>query len=197
MADSPHDLTELLIQWSNGNEEALKDLMPLVYGQLRRVAAGYLRHERPNHTLESAAVVNEAYLRLIDQRKVHWENRAHFFGIAAHIMREILVDHARSRQTAKRGRGVERLEIDEVVDQAQQRSVDLIALDEALSALEKLDPQKSRVVELRFFGGLSIEETAEVMGLSAATVKRHWVLAKGWLHRAVSEAASERSGHDA
>jgi RNA polymerase sigma factor (TIGR02999 family) len=192
MADSPHDLTALLIQWSDGNEEALKDLMPLVYGQLRRVAAGHLRRERPNHTLESAAVVNEAYLRLVDQRKVHWQNRAHFFGIAARIMREILVEHARSRHTAKRG-GVERLGIDEAVDQAQHRGVDLIALDEALSALEKLDPQKNRVVELRFFGGLSIEETAEVLGLSAATVKRYWVVAKGWLHREVSE----RSGHDA
>ena len=160
--------------------------MPLVYEELRRLAGSYLRRERPDHTLQSAALVNEAYVRLIDQNQVQWQNRAHFFGIAAQMMRRILVDHARSHKAAKRGSGMPVLALDEAVVEAQNRGVDLLGLDEALQKLEKIDPQQSKIVELRFFSGLSIEETATVLGISPATVKRDWAAARAWLYREVS-----------
>jgi len=185
MSEAPdqQQLTQLLVDWSAGNQRAMEALTPLVYGELRRLADAYLRRERPNHTLQSGALVNEAWLRLIDQSRVQWQNRAHFFGVAAQMMRRILVDHARSRVAAKRGAGVTLLSIDKVVAGSNPANIDLIALDAALDKLAELDPQQSRIVELRFFGELSIEETAEVAGVSPATVKREWALAKGWLFR--------------
>ena len=160
--------------------------MPLVYDELKRLAGSYLRRERPDHTLQSAALVNEAYLRLVDQKQVQWQNRAHFFGIAAQMMRRILVDHARGHNAAKRGAGMPVLALDEALAEAQGRSVDLIGLDDALQKLEKIDPQQGKIVELRFFSGLSIEETATVLGISPATVKRDWAAARAWLYREVS-----------
>ena len=183
-------ITQLLVQWKGGNQQALDALMPLVYRELKRLAGSYLRRERPDHTLQSAALVNEAYLRLVDQKQVQWQNRAHFFGIAAQMMRRILVDHARGQHAAKRGAGVELLELDEALAQVQKRGVDLLGLDEALQRLEKMDPQQARIVELRFFSGLSIEETAEVLGISPATIKRDWSAARAWLFRELSTGAT-------
>ena len=183
---SPHDVTQLLINWSNGNREAIDKLLPLVYKELRQVADRYLRRERSDHTLQATALVHEAYLKLIDQRNVRWQNRAHFFGVAAQAMRRILVDHARSHQTAKRGSGSLKVSLDEGIDLSDERAADLIALDDALTRLAEIDPQKSRIVELRFFGGLSIEETAEVLGIGTATVIRQWRMAKAWLYGEVS-----------
>ena len=160
--------------------------MPLVYGELKRLAGSYLRRERQDHTLQSAALVNEAYMRLVDQSQVRWQNKSHFFGIAAQMMRRILVDHARGHKAAKRGAGVELLELNEAVTQAQKQSIDLLGLDDALKTLEKMDAQQSRIIELRFFGGLSIEETAEVLEISPATVKRDFAAARAWLYRAVT-----------
>jgi RNA polymerase sigma factor (TIGR02999 family) len=180
-----HELTQLLIDWSNGDKAALDRLMPLVYDELRRLAHHYMSRERPGHTLQTTALVNEAYLRLIDQKNVSWQNRAHFFGIAARLMRHILVEHARNRQAAKRGGAQIKLSLSKVDRIASRPDVNLIALDEALGRLEAIDPQKSRIVELRYFGGLSIEETAEVVGVSPATVKRDWSLARAWLRREV------------
>jgi RNA polymerase sigma-70 factor, ECF subfamily len=179
---SPHDVTRLLIQLTDGNRTVLDDLLPLVYGELRSLAANYLRRERSAHTLQPTALVHEAYLRLIDQSQVRWQNRAHFFGVAAQMMRRILVDHARGHNAEKRGGEVHKLSLDENVDVTDERATDLIALDDALTALAALDEQKSRIVELRFFGGLSVEETAEVLGVSAPTVKRQWRMAKAWLY---------------
>jgi RNA polymerase sigma factor (TIGR02999 family) len=181
-------VTQLLKQWQEGNEQALEALMPLVYGELKRLAGSYLRRERPDHTLESAALVNEAYLRLVDQTHVQWQNKAHFFGIAAQMMRRILVDHARSHKASKRGAGMPALALDEAVAQVQSQSIDLLGLDEALEKLEKVDPQQSKIVELRFFGGLSIEDAANVLGISPATVKRDWAAARAWLYREVGGA---------
>jgi len=180
------DVTALLAKWNGGDNAALEELMPLVYGELKRLAGSYLKRERPDHTLQSAALVNEAFLRLVDQSKVRWQNKSHFFGIAAQMMRRILVDHARGHKAAKRGAGAELLELNEAVAQAQKQSIDLLGLDEALDTLEKMDPQQSRIIELRFFGGLSIEETAEVLGISSATVKRDFAAARAWLYRAVT-----------
>jgi RNA polymerase sigma factor (TIGR02999 family) len=176
-----HDVTQLLVAWGNGDRAAFDRLMPLVYEELRRLARHYMSRERPGHTLQSTALVNEAYLRLVEQEGMRWENRAHFFGIAARLMRQILVDHAKSRQAAKRGGGQYRLSLSKVDRLTSRPDVDLIALDEALGRLEVLDPQKSRIVELRYFGGLGIEETAEVMGISPAKVKRDWKMARAWL----------------
>jgi len=159
--------------------------MPLVYAELKRLAGSYLRRERPDHTLQSAALVNEAYLRLVDQTQTQWQNKAHFFGIAAQMMRRILADHARGHNAAKRGAGMPELELNEAVAQAQTKSVDLLDLEEALQKLEKLDAQQGKIVELRFFGGLSIEDTANVLGVSPATVKRDWAAARAWLFREV------------
>lgn len=188
---SSGQVTHLLKQWQEGNGAALEALMPLIYSELKRLAASYLRRERPDHTLQSAALVNEAYLRLIDQTQVSWQNKAHFFGIAAQMMRRILVDHARGHNAAKRGAGMPVLALDEAVAQAQKQSIEVLGLDEALEKLEKLDPQQRKIIELRFFGGLSIEDVANVLGISPATVKRDWAAARAWLYR---EVGARRNG---
>ena len=179
---APNQITQLLVDWSNGRQEALAELLPVVYGELRRAARRSLRRERPNHTLSGTALVNEVYLQLVDQTAVQWQNRAHFFGIAANLMRQILVQHARRHQTAKRGGGQDLVALDEAAVVPTERSVDLVALDEALNNLAERDARKSRIVELRFFGGLSTEETAELLGISPRTVKREWRLTKAWLY---------------
>lgn len=184
------DLTYLLIQWSKGDSAALDALVPLVYDELRRLAQLYLSREKPGHTLSSTALVHEAYLRLVKQKGVTWQNRAHFFAVAARMMRRILVDHARSHGYAKRGGGAMTLSLDESIAPAPQREMDLVALDDALDTLAKLDERQSRMVELRFFGGLSIEETSEVLGVSAPTVKREWASARAWLYREISGSPS-------
>ena len=181
----PSQVTELLVAWSQGDERALEALTPLVYGELRRLAYAYMRQERPGHTLQSTALVHEAFLRLIDQR-VQWNSRAHFFGIAAQMMRRILVDHAKAQAAAKRGAGTPRLELEEQLAEAPRRDVDLLALDEALDRLTKIDPQRSRIVEMRFFGGLSNDEAALVLGISPATVQRQWSGARAWLYHELS-----------
>jgi RNA polymerase sigma-70 factor, ECF subfamily len=180
-------ITQLLIAWSDGRREALDDLMPLVYADLRRVAAGYMRREAVGHALQPTALVHEAYVRLIDQKQVKWRNRAHFFGVAAGMMRRILVDHARKRHAEKRGGDWERVTLvgDEVAAESP-REIDVLALHEALERLAEFDPQQERIVELRYFGGLTIEETAEVVGISAATVVREWTIAKAWLRADLS-----------
>ena len=180
---SSERVSKLLLNWGQGDQGAREALIPLVYDELRRLARRYLRRERPDHTLQSAALVNEAYLRLIRQDQPQWQNRAHFFGVAAQLMRHILVDHARNRAAAKRGAGAPRLTLDPDVALPQTRDVDLVALDDALNQLAILDPQQSRLVELRFFGGLSIEETSVVLSVSPATVKREWATARAWLQR--------------
>lgn len=177
------DVTQLLHKWSTGDSAALNALIPLVYAELRRLARHYLQGERQDHTLSSTALVHEAYLRLIKQSDVTWQNRAHFFGIASQMMRRILVDHARSHAYAKRGGGAVTLALDEALAVADKREIDLVALDDALAGLAKLDERQSRLVELRFFGGLSIEETSEVLGVSAPTLKRDWASARAWLFR--------------
>jgi RNA polymerase sigma factor (TIGR02999 family) len=184
---APGDVTQLLIDWSRGDQEALAKLMPLIYDELRRLAARYLRHERPDHTLQPTALVHEVYLRLINQSRVQWQSRAHFFGIAAQAMRRILVDHARRHHAAKRGGLQPRLSLDEAVRVSAAHSADLIALDDALSRLAAIDAQQSRIVELRFFGGLTVAETAAVIGASPPTVKRHWTVAKAWLYREIRQ----------
>ena len=192
-------VTQLLLDWSGGDERALGELMPLVYGELRRLADRQLRAERRNHTLQRTALVHEAYLRLINQKNVSWQGHAQFIGLAAQLMRRILIDHARARRRAKRGGGVAPISLDqtgmilgsgdeegqrvEALEVVENPAVDLAAIDEALTRLEALDPKQGRIVELRFFGGLSIEEAAEVLGVSPATVKREWALARAWLHR--------------
>jgi len=182
-ADSSTRINKLLADWGQGNEEAREALIPVVYNELRRQARRYLRGERIDHTLESAALVNEAYLRLVRQEAPQWQNRAHFFGVATQLMRHILVDHARKRIAAKRGAGAPVLALDPELAPAQKPGIDLVALDDALSKLTALDSQQGRLIELRFFGGLSIEETAVVLGVSPATVKREWVTARAWLRR--------------
>ena len=184
--NTAREVTELLCLWSGGDHAALESLMEAVYSELRSLARSYLRRERPGNTLQSTALVHEAYLRLIDQKNVTWQNRAHFFGIAAHMMRHILVDYARSRQASKRGSGVSLLSLDEAVAGSGPRDLNLLVLDQALESLARIDPQQSRIVELRFFAGLSIDETAEVLKISPATVKREWAMAKAWLYREMS-----------
>ena len=181
-----HEVTQLLQAWSDGQQEALDKLMPLVYEELHRLARHYMRRERPGHILQTSALVNEAYLRLIDASQVNWQNRAHFFAISAGLMRRILVDWARTHQSQKRGAGAPAISLNEDLDLSEDR-MDLAALDDALKALAALDSRKSRVVELRFFGGLSVEEAAEVLKVSPETVKRDWKLAKVWLLRELSE----------
>jgi RNA polymerase sigma factor (TIGR02999 family) len=174
------------VKWSKGDSAALDALIPLVYGELRRLARHYLQQEKQGHTLSSTALVHEAYLRLIKQTDVTWQNRAHFFGVASQMMRRILVDHARKQAYAKRGGGALTLALDDAVSTPKQREIDLVALDDALDGLAKLDRRQSRLVELRFFGGLSIEETSEVLGVSTPTVKRDWASARAWLFRELS-----------
>ncbi len=188
------DVTQLLVNWSKGDQSALEELMPLVYGELRRLAGSYLRRERSNHTLQSTALVHEAFMRLVNQHDVQWRNRAHFYAIAAQMIRRILVDYARSQHAEKRGSGAIKLELDEAMAVAQTGTdIDLLGLNDALDALAELDERQSRIVELRFFAGLSIEETAEVMHLSPASIKREWQTARAWLFRRMTRT----SPHDA
>jgi RNA polymerase sigma factor (TIGR02999 family) len=177
------DVTALLGDWSRGNQTALNQLLPLVYAELRRVAARQLRTERTNHTLQPTALVHEVYIRLVDQRQVDWQNRAHFFGVAAQVMRRILVDHARRRGASKRGAGVRCVSLDEAKDVAASHEIPVLALDHALARLETVDAELAKIVELRAFGGLTIEEAAHVLSVSPSTVKRDWRTAKAWLNR--------------
>jgi RNA polymerase sigma factor (TIGR02999 family) len=186
MAESNEAITELLLAWGNGDESALERLMPMVYAELRRLAHHYMNRERGGHTLQTTALVNEAYLKLIDSSRVRWQNRAHFFAVSAQLMRRILVDFARSRHYQKRGGAARQVSLDEALVVSAARGDDLVALDDALTALAAIDKRKSEVVELRFFGGLSVEETAEVLKVSPDTVMRDWRLAKAWLLRELS-----------
>jgi RNA polymerase sigma-70 factor, ECF subfamily len=186
MASAPANVTELLVGWGRGDKEALDQLVPIVYEELRRQASRYLRRERVGHTLQTTALIHEAYLRLIDQRNVAWQNRAQFFGIAAQLMRRILVDHARTRKRLKRGGSDIRLSLGDAEVFAKAQDLDVVALSEALDRLEAIDPQQAKVVELRFFSGLTVEETAAVLDISPATIKREWSMAKAWLHREIS-----------
>ena len=186
MPTTPHEVTQLLVDWGNGNQAALDKLMPLVYEELRRLAHRHMNRERPGHTLQTSALVNEAFVRLVDQRDVHWQNRYHFFGIAAQMMRRILVDYARTRQYAKRGGHARQVSLNEGLIASKERSAEVLALDEALKRLSVMDQRKGQIVELRFFGGLSIEEAAEVLGVSPGTVMRDWTLAKAWLRKEIT-----------
>jgi len=181
----PQQVTQLLVDWSNGNQGALDQLMPLVHEELHRLAHHYMSRERPDHTLQTSAVVNEAYLRLVDQNDLHWQNRAQFFGLASQLMRHILVDHARSHTRAKRG-GRQKVALEDVAILNPERGAELIGLDEALKRLAAIHPRKGQVVELKFFGGLSVEEIAEVLKVSPVTVMRDWSFAKSWLHREIT-----------
>jgi RNA polymerase sigma factor (TIGR02999 family) len=198
-------VTQLLAAWSEGDQRALDELMPLVYGELRRLAQSHLRRERPGHTLQRTVLVHEAFLRLVNQKEVRWQGRAHFLGLASRLMRRILVDHARARLAAKRGDGARHVSFDDAIAlpdadveidadpeallaTRDQPTVDLVALDNALQQLEAMDPRQGKVVELRFFGGLTVEETAQALDISVATVKREWAVAKAWLHRQLGDA---------
>ncbi len=183
----PENVTQLLVNWRNGDETALDQLMPIIYDELHRLAKRYMSRERRNHTLQTTALVNEAYLRLVGQGQAEWQNRAHFFGVAAQVMRHVLVDHARSRQYAKRGGEAQQVTLDDNLAISHEDQIEVLALDEALNRLAALDERKGRIVELRYFGGLSVEETAEVLELSAITVKRDWLKAKAWLYRELSQ----------
>ena len=193
--DTPPDVTRLLQAWNDGQPGALDALMPIVYGELHRLAKASLRRERPDHTLQATALVNEAYVRLVGQTRMRWQNRAQFFGTAAQFMRRILVDHARDRLSAKRGAGAPRIELDEAILTTQERGIDLLALDAALERLEQLDARQGQLVVLRFFGGLTIEEAAEVLEISPATAKREWVTARMWLRRELASIGDEPRAH--
>jgi len=182
-----HEVTQLLIDWSNGDRAALDKLVPVVDRELRRLAHHYMSRERADHTLQTTALVNEAFVRLVNRKNIQWQNRAHFFGIAAQLMRAILVDHARSHACVKRGGGAGKLELDEALAVSQQKASEVIALDDALNQLALIDAQQSRIVELRFFGGLTVEEAAEVLHVSPATIKREWSSAKAWLYRELAK----------
>lgn len=186
MEPKPTEVTQLLLAWRNGDEQAFDKLLPLVHDELRRLAGHYMRRERPGHTLQTSALVNEVYLRLVGHGEIAWQNRAHFFGIAAQAMRQVLVDYARRRNFQKRGGQAEHVSLDEAATLAAGRAAEVVALDEALQSLARFDQRKSRVVELRYFGGLSVEETAEVLGVSVPTVMRDWNAAKLWLRREMS-----------
>ena len=186
-AGARRDVTGLLVAWGNGDESVLEELMPIVHGELRRLARRLMRGERGNHTLQTTALVNEAYLRLVDLNRVRWQDRAHFFAMSARLMRRILVDHARSRNYQKRGGALRRVSLDEALVVSGERGTDLVALDDALAELAAVDPRKSQVVELRFFGGLSIEEAAEALQVSGETILRDWRFARAWLRRELSE----------
>jgi|SRR5215813_1726425 len=183
MPPSPHQVTQLLNDWSSGDQSARDMLMPLVYEELHQLAHRHMRRESPGHMLQTSALVNEAFVKLVDQRNVRWQNRAHFFGIAAEMMRRILVDYARSRNYAKRGGGVQHVSFDEGLIVSDERTNEIVKVHEALEQLAEFDPRKSQIVELRFFGGLNIDETAEVLGVSPGTVMRDWTMAKAWLRR--------------
>ena len=192
MAATPNDVTQLLVAWGNGDSAARDALMPLVHDELRRLAHRYMGRERAHHTLQTSALVNEAYLRLIDQKDVKWQNRAHFYGIAAQMMRRILVDYARKRGFLKRGGDFRAVPLEEAMIVSPERAAEVVALDDALNSLAQLDVRKSKIIELRFFGGLSIEETAEVLGVSPGTVMRDWTFAKAWLRREITGQKHER-----
>lgn len=181
--EAAKSITQLLVDWSNGDRAALDELVPLVHSELRRIGRNYMRGERKGHTLQTSALINEAYVRLVDQKHVRWQNRAHFLAIASQLMRRILVDYARRRQFQKRGGGALQVTLGDAEKIAIERTPDLVALDEALTSLARIDERRSRVVELKFFGGLSIEETAEVLKVSPTTVERDWIVAKAWLHK--------------
>jgi RNA polymerase sigma factor (TIGR02999 family) len=187
MTGLPDEVTQLLINWSKGDQAALDELIPLVHAELRRLARHYMARESPGHTLQTSALINEAYIRLIDQQNMPWQNRGHFFGVAAQVMRHILVDHARSHNFAKRGGGARKVPLDDAMIVNDRRADELVALDDALKALATLDPRKSQMIELRFFGGLSIAETAEVLEISPVTVTREWRSAKAWLRREMNK----------
>jgi RNA polymerase sigma-70 factor, ECF subfamily len=191
MRSSTQQVTQLLNDWSNGDQAARDRLMALVYDELHRLAHQYMKRERPGHTLQTSALVNEAFVKLVDQRNVRWQNRAHFFGIAAQLMRRILVDHARSRQSAKRGGAARPVSFDDGLLVSDERSAEVVGVHEALERLAEFDSRKGQIVELRFFGGLSIDETAEVLSVSPGTVMRDWTLAKAWLRREMSTDASD------
>lgn len=195
MKDSPptHEVTRLLVSWCDGDEAALEQLLPLVHGELLRLARNYMRREQPGHTLQPTALVNEAYLRLVDWKNVRWQNRSHFFGVAAQMMRRILVDFARSRPAHKRDGGARLLTLGEADGLPQAARADLLALDEALNALAAFDPRKVAIIELKFFGGLSVEETAEVLKVSPTTVMREWAKAKAWLYRELTGTGTEKN----
>ena len=184
----PGNVTRLLLELSGGNRTVVDELAPLLYRELKRIAAAQLRRERPGHTLQVTALVHEAYLKLVDQRHVNWQNRAHFFGVAAQAMRRILLDYAKGRARGQRGGGVPQTSLDAALVVSHDRAFELVEIDEALRHLEAFDPRQAKVVELRFFGGLSVEETAEALGVSEPTVKREWAMAKAWLHRELSPA---------
>ena len=188
---TPQEVTRLLLAWSQGEQAALEQLVPLVYAELHRLAKRYLARERPGHTLQATALVNEAYLRLVDARNLRWQNRAHFYGVAAQLMRRILVDWARSRPHLKQGAEVQQVSLEEALTLSRERDRDLVALDDTLRALAAVAPRKSQVVELRFFGGLSVEETAEVLQVSPDTVLRDWRLAKVWLLREMNKSSGK------
>jgi RNA polymerase sigma factor (TIGR02999 family) len=190
---SPKEITRLLLAWGNGEEQALESLIPLVYEEMRRLARYHMRGERANHPLQTTALVHEAYLKLIDSSRVQWQDRAHFFAVASQLMRRILVDFARSRKNLKRGGDAIQISLGESLEISQEPGADLVALDDALNALSQLDPRQSRVVELRFFGGLSVEETAEALKVSPETVKRDWRLAKVWLLRELGSGGGDDS----
>lgn len=185
MDDASVNITEMLMAWNEGKAEALENLMPLVESELRRIAHRQMRRENPNHTLQTTALVNEAYLKLVDQRSAGWQNRLHFYALASQIMRRILLNHARDRVVQKRGGGSEKVPLDSAEILSAEKSRELLALNEALENLCKIDPLKSRLVELRYFGGLSIQETAEVLKISPAAVSKHWQLARAWLRREI------------
>jgi RNA polymerase sigma factor (TIGR02999 family) len=182
LTPKPEEITQLLIKLSNGNRDAVDQLLPLIYDELKRLAGNYLRRERSGHTLQPTALVHEAYLKLVDINQVNWQNRAHFLGVAANQMRRILIDYARQHNAEKRGNEFQIIALDENIDKAAEQSLELIALDDALNELAKMDPEKAKIVELRYFGGLTTEETAEVLGVSPITVKRHWRMTKAWLY---------------
>ena len=180
-----NDVTQLLHEWGSGDKEALNKLLPIVYDELHRLAASYMRKESPGHTLQTSALVHEAYMKLIDQKNVRWQNRAHFFGIAAQLMRRILVDHARRRARMKRGAGTQKLSLNEAMIVAADNAESFLSLDEALTRLSELDPKKCRIIEMKIFSGLSTEEIAEVEKVSVSTIEREWRKAKAWLHREI------------
>lgn len=184
---APSEITRLLAAWSKGDQAALDKLLPLVYDELHRLAASYMRRERTDHTLQTTALVHEAYLKLVGQRQARWETRVHFFAAAAQVMRHILIDHSRTRRRAKRGAGVPELSLDEAAVLSDGRAEELLAVHEALTGLSAVDPRKGRVFELRYFGGLSVEEAAEALRVSPATVARDWRMAKAWLRREIGE----------
>ena len=192
-AVSPPEVTQLLADWGRGDRSALEKLLPLVHAELRRIAQRQMSHERPGHTLQATALVNEAYMKLAGQQEFEWQNRAHFFAVAAQVMRHILIDHARAHARDKRGGGAIQVSLNEAAMLAEDQAEHFVALDEALRTLEQIDPQKGRIVELRYFGGLSTEETAEVLNISPRTVRREWQRARAWLYRMISEGTADET----